>query len=240
MEKRRKITNKEKDIKKLSGRLIKLFKENGYDVENDCHAITRLVADMEKKQDCNLSNAYKTIRSHVLDKSDIEITWLKNYCDFFHCSADYILGYISEPTHEITDINKSSGLSAAAISELLKADSDKKILFNRLVAGGYFDDLISKINTFYDIGASVQISGEKVTDKETIKNLEEKIDGIKLQVLRDGGADCIHKLAFDSQVKKHFLSSRIDLYKSKSKKILGDNYDSSVLDDWKKRIEKEN
>jgi len=238
-ERNRKITNKEKDMKKLSGRLLRLLKDNGYDVENDCHAIPRLVIDMEKSG-LILNNGYTMIHRHVYDDvRDIDITWLKNYCSFFGCSADYILGYIDKPTHEITDINKKSGLSSAAIRELLKADSDKKIIYDRLVAGGYLNDLVSVINSFYDIGASIQINGEKVTDKETLRNLSKAIEGIKLKMLRDSGADCIHNLAYDSKVKKHFLSSRINLYKTKSKNILGSYYDSSVLDNWLNEVEKE-
>ena len=44
--------------------------------------------------------------------------WLKAYCDYFKCSADYLLGYIDLPTHHETDIAKTIGLSPTAIRTL--------------------------------------------------------------------------------------------------------------------------
>lgn len=181
----------------------------------------------------------KTIAKHIDNISGVSFDWINVYCKFFGCSSDYLLGIISEPTHEITDINKKTGLTTAAASKLLQADKDTQLLYDRLVAGGYLDNLVSVINTFYDIGASVQITGEKITDKETINNLQAAIESIKLKMLRDKGADCIHNLAYDDQVKKHFLVSRINLYKTKSNNLLGTYFDSSVLDNWIKEVEKE-
>lgn len=235
------LTKEQKNKAYLSGRLYYLFLANGYDIEKNCHAIKDLAKDLEYNNlVTNYSNAAAAIRKHITGKNkNLESEWIEIYCRYFNCSADYILGFIQEPTHELTEVNEKTGLSSAAISKLLRADSDKKIIYDRLVAGGYLDKLVSVVNAFYDIGSSVQINGEKVTDKETIRNLEKAIDNIKLKMLRDNGADCIHELTYDKQVQKHFKVSRINLYKSKSKKILGDSYDSSVLDNWIKEIEKE-
>lgn len=224
MENKRKITNKEKDIKKLSGRLIKLFKENGYDVENDCHAITRLVADMEK-QGLNLNNAYKTIRSHVLDKSDIEITWLKNYCTFFHCSADYILGYINEPTHEKTDINSASGLSSAAIQKLLD-NPEVKIVTDNLLRTNAIDYFIKALSV------SVQI---KHMDNFIANQIEKKkIPGVTksdLELFRSnldsGNRSQIESFAivcFDNLLNKNLD----DYFDDKATRRYLDNLDSDI------------
>lgn len=219
----RHITENEKDMKKLSGRLLKLFKDHGYDVEKDCHAIRDIITAMEN-EGFILSNPYKTIRSHVFnDVSDIDITWLHNYCKFFKCSADYILGYIDQPTHETTDVYSKTGLSFSSAKKLLKADKDTQILFDRLIAGGYLKDIVSAMNTYYDIGSSVQIRGEMLTDKKTISILEKEVEGIKLKPLLDSAKRSIHKLAYDEEVSKHFLNSRLDLYNDKVKAIHKDN-----------------
>ena len=36
--------------------------------------------------------------------TSIEGKWLKAYCDYFKCSADYLFGYIDYPSHIETDI----------------------------------------------------------------------------------------------------------------------------------------
>lgn len=225
MENKRKITNKEKDIKKLSGRLIKLFKENGYDVENDCHAITRLVADMEK-QGLNLSNAYKTIRSHVLDKSDIEITWLKNYCTFFHCSADYILGYINEPTHEKTDINKASGLSSAAIQKLLD-NPEVKIVTDNLLKNNGINYFIEALTASVQIGHMNNFIASQL-EKNKIPGVTKNDLDLFRSNLDSGNQSQVEQFAivcFDSLLRDKKLN---DYFDDKATKRFLDNLDSDI------------
>lgn len=228
MEKKKKqkrtITANEKDMKKLSGRLLKLFKDHGYDVEKDCHAISKLTSDMELSGLVLPKGGYDAIHRHVFnDVNDVDITWLHFYCKFFECSADYIIGDIDQPTHETTDVYSKTGLSFSAAKKLLEADKDTQILFDRLIAGGYLKDIVSAMNTYYDIGSSVQIRGEMLTDKKTISILEKEAEGIKLKPLLDSAKRSIHKLAYDEEVSKHFLNSRLDLYNDKVKAIHKDN-----------------
>ena len=71
------------------------------------------------KSDC-LRNRARTISSHLNDPTFTKISseWLKIYCDFFGCSADYLLGYIDLPTHDETNIYNHTGLSEDAIDKL--------------------------------------------------------------------------------------------------------------------------
>ena len=131
--KKRTITKKERSMKKLSGRIIKLMDSNGYDVTN-CHSISRLVSDMENSG-ITISNGYKTIRSHIMDEvSELDMQWLKNYCDFFNCSADYLLGKIDSFTYddELLKARSQSKLSDSAIKNLL-ADKEKCLVVNSLL-----------------------------------------------------------------------------------------------------------
>lgn len=212
----------------FGGRLYNAFKIKGYDLKDTkSHAMKRIIQDM---LDQGLKEDPDNIRRRITDDVKYKLpiprlnsSQLKLYCDFLGCSADYLLGIIPETTHTITDIKKNTGLSPAAVSKLLQADKDTQVLYDRLIAGGYLDNLVSAMNTFYDFGSSVQINGEKVTDKDTIADLEKAIDGIKLKHLRNTAADTIHQLAYDKSVSKHFLSSRIDLYNKKVKAIHKDN-----------------
>ena len=70
----------------------------------------------------NRDNARKLIFEHMkLDSAEnISGKWLKAYCDYFKCSADYLLGYIPLPTQKETDIQKETGLSKSAIKILIE------------------------------------------------------------------------------------------------------------------------
>ena len=52
--------------------------------------------------------------------TSIEGKWLKAYCDYFKCSADYLFGYIDYPSHIETDIASVTGLNSTAIKILEK------------------------------------------------------------------------------------------------------------------------
>ena len=49
---------------------------------------------------------------------NVEGKWLKAYCDYFGCSADFLFAYIDAPTKEETDITAEIGLDRHAISTL--------------------------------------------------------------------------------------------------------------------------
>lgn len=68
----------------------------------------------------NRDSARKAIRTHMkLDSAEnISGKWLKAYCDYFKCSADYLFGYIDLPTHLNTDIHDAIGLSNDSINVL--------------------------------------------------------------------------------------------------------------------------
>lgn len=48
----------------------------------------------------------------------LQSTFTIAYCNFFGCSADYLLGFISQPIHEETDIEKTIGLNDASVATL--------------------------------------------------------------------------------------------------------------------------
>ncbi len=122
----------------ISDKLLYLCKCNQqnkvYDVENGIYK--DLLHDMYEGKykvfdypaDCD--KAYERVKTqrriaqHINGKK-ASIAWIKNYCKFFGCSADYMLGLIDSPTKELTDIHNRTGLSDHAIKGLLALkDSD--------------------------------------------------------------------------------------------------------------------
>ena len=70
------------------------------------------------KQSKKESIAYtsRTINIHLKSETieAIKGYWIKRYCDFFHCSADYFFGYISQSSHDQTLVYESFGIYPAA------------------------------------------------------------------------------------------------------------------------------
>lgn len=75
-----------------------------------------------KTRDECILNKGNTIRGHLgySDAKNVPIYWVRHYCDYFGCSADYLLGYIDLPTHAATDVSAKTGLSLDAIKSLFK------------------------------------------------------------------------------------------------------------------------
>lgn len=84
-------------------------------IEKNC--LDFLVNDDLKKRTESARSRIDIHRSTDSAES-IEGKWLKAYCDYFKCSADYLFGYIDMPTYQETDIEKETGLSKDAINSL--------------------------------------------------------------------------------------------------------------------------
>lgn len=143
--KKRVITDIEKDLGKFSGRLIEQIKKKGYDIENDCHVINDMIQDMEKNIDMP-SNSYKTIKSHVFG-GNCDVKWLKRYCEYFDCPADYLLGFIEK---DFADIHTKTGLSNIAIRKLA-TNKDYRFVANALLEKNGIDNIVQalKADSFY-------------------------------------------------------------------------------------------
>ncbi len=78
--------------------------------------------DMTNYEKADFNRVTRSINSHLKMDScvNIEVTYIKEYCEFFNCSYDYFFGLIDYPTHEYTDIIERTGLSMPAIDTLMK------------------------------------------------------------------------------------------------------------------------
>lgn len=221
-----------KDLSTSGGRLAYLFNTNNYNldkgdlrkairkmyidgvlqfspVKKDKTDSKETVALKEKGQhDADITNAYNQIIRH-LNNQKIEVDWLVRYCKFFNCSADYLLGIIESPLNE-------TGLSLECISKLKRSDADTRELFSDMVESGHIKNVVSVMRSFYAIGDSIKISA---TNQENKKNYDKAIENIKLKMLRDSGADFIHKLAYDKKVFNYFMSNAVDIHQQKEKEF---------------------
>lgn len=204
-------------------RLEFLMKERGID-PTEKGADTKLAKDMLKTK-ClpfYVNEALKAQESarvrigkhrKITSAENIEGKWLKAYCDYFKCSADYLFGYISSPTHEETDIKKETGLSEKAIKQLHGFTKYRQGKI-RLAIIDYFlqnikfsHKLADSINLYYDRYYKFEV-GKETFSKETerlnnlacddlIKMFElydefhKTIDSDKLKE-REGAKDAVH------------------------------------------------
>jgi len=162
--------------------------------------------DSEKTYQRNKTQ--KTIALHINGKK-ASIAWIKLYCKFFGCSADYLLGIIESPLNE-------TGLSLESISKLKRSDADTRELFSDMIESGYIKDVVSVMRSFYAIGNAININA---SNQENKKNYDKAIENIKLKMLRDSGADFIHKLAYDKKVFNHFMNNAVDIHQQQEKEF---------------------
>ena len=71
-----------------------------------------------------LGNTRRAIARDIENNNPLRVSGerLDWYCRFFHCSADYLMGYIDAPTYEQKDIQELTGLPDEAARPLLKKE----------------------------------------------------------------------------------------------------------------------
>ena len=68
----------------------------------------------------------KRIASHLNANCNPKMEFIKEYCDFFECDADYLLGYIDFPTRKAQDVYKITGLNEKAVDALKMIQTQDK------------------------------------------------------------------------------------------------------------------
>lgn len=203
--------------KVLADRIYDLFLDSGYDIKNDCHALTRALKDMVDSgliSDSNLGSKRKAIEDHIKGKvNSLKWDWIDTYCRFFNCSADYLMGYIEQPTHEITDINKQSGLSRKAIRKLL-LNKEVALVTNSLLESKngmeYFVDAIKftrhhkHMSNYISSHISVEdIPGTTQTDLDIFKS---NLDAGNQDQKEAFAIVCFDNLLRDKEIQEYFFN----------------------------------
>ena len=130
--------------------------------------------DTQKRERRN--SAIRSVDNHLNGKMP-ETEWIKRYCNFFDCSADYLLGFILLPNHSATDISDYTGLSETAIGILHKWKSTAKGVLN-LTLSVFIDnekdafDILRSIWAYY---ALKKRSNKKNTDNTIVIDTENMI-----------------------------------------------------------------
>ncbi|MCD8325759.1 MAG: hypothetical protein LUC90_03440 [Lachnospiraceae bacterium] len=155
----------------------------------------------------------RTINSH-LDGRQIDIGFLIAYCDFFHCSADYLLGYISSPTHAATDIVKETGLWEENINAL---DEQGTLFLNAIISSKAFSDLkddfwsiVIEIARFNIANSELcELDGEEDAIEDFSHRLKEgRIQDLSVSVLKD--------LIHENEKRKNEILQRSQLLRFRS------------------------
>ena len=142
-------------------RLEKLMIEDGIDIAKKKGADTELASRMlargclsfyvnEYYQARNSARTQIGRHRNAISASSLEGKWLKAYCDYFNCSADYLFGYIDLPTHVDTDIQKETGLSADSINFLKTHKTIYPPVLNKLLHKANFQYAIFHTGKFWD------------------------------------------------------------------------------------------
>ena len=78
---------------------------------------------LQEKKDIEATR--KKVERHLnADTADaLQGEFVRAYCQLFNCSADFLFGFISTPTHAQTDIAAETGLTTAAVKTLLECHS---------------------------------------------------------------------------------------------------------------------
>jgi hypothetical protein len=126
------------------------------------------------------SNFARQLRNHLHCANIPETIWILRYQQYFNCSADYLLGIIDAPTHEIKAIKEITGFDEYAIKKLLSWHDSST---NSAGWGKYISDIINSekfidlMNHFCFYIASQKLEGRLFINskKETIDAIDEEI-----------------------------------------------------------------
>lgn len=116
----------------------------------------------------------KRITSHLKPTCNPKMEFVKEYCDFFQCDSDFLLGYIDFPNRKSEDIYKVTGLNDMAIETLsfLKSNNGSThaghnelntlnlLLSDRMCAAGFLSGLQDFLNIRYKV--PVYHSGKRI------------------------------------------------------------------------------
>ncbi|WP_026498927.1 hypothetical protein [Butyrivibrio sp. WCD2001] len=90
----------------------------------------------------------RQLRKHLEKSGKIPNTvWILRYQKFFNCSADYLLGLIDAPTHEIKSIKELTGLDEKSVEELQYWNSSDEIktFTNEIIQNTEFHTLFERL-----------------------------------------------------------------------------------------------
>ena len=157
----------------------------------------------------------KTIAGHINGKK-ASISWIKRYCKFFGCSADYMLGLIDCPTKEITDIHNATGLTPISIKGLKVLNAAEKEVLNNLLTvkrGLYFKRMLAAIRQFLYGNYRIPITHQIVYQDQngiTVRNNVIPSDSADFIIDDNGNKVYILHLQDDSLIENDTLDILID------------------------------
>lgn len=138
-------------------------------------------------QECRAKE--KTIKNHLKlgalnnqkSSESLSTLYLIEYCNFFHCEADFLLGYIDFPTQQVQSVYEVTGLSDTAIDTLNKLkdiyDFERAMeIFNYIMSDKYlFGHFLSCLRDYIEPGYTIPLHPERDENTKNI-NFVENLD----------------------------------------------------------------
>lgn len=161
------------------------------------------------------------INSHIKKKGFTapDRKWIERYCDFFNCSADYLLGYIDRPTHQLQSVGDVTGLSDEVITALSRYnDETKDLLHNMITADG--GDLLSGLLSSMFLYCAGHVHDLKAYDLygDVIPLEREEMDAMTKFQATDFFSHVLRQLYNDYyDYREEILQNQIDLLKAQIK-----------------------
>ena len=218
-----------KDIlmKNLDDRIYDLFLDKGYDVKNNRNDTTRALNDMiaaglfsDDISEKTFASYRKSIKDHVNGKvNSISYEWINIYCSFFGCSADYILGFINEFTHddEILKNHADNTLTSEAVRTLNK-NQEYQIITNALLETKSIEYFVEYFNYRFGYDEKIKMlkksinleidsdeqNNFKLFSNDDMKVFDDSINSGWEKIKENTSAALMDSLWKNEKLKKHF------------------------------------
>ena len=177
------------------------------------------------------------ITNHFDNKKSCDTGYIIKYCQFFGCSADYLLGLQKRPTQRQTDIGKKTGLTDAAITTLLSSP-DVQVVCNSLLATGSIQSLVGflqimtqheRMNNYVinhlhnELGENFYLSDDKY------KAFQDSLKYAQIRLQGDMAFTAINTLCNDQTLVQYFDNKSTESLASEAKDIRNIAF-------WKKQL----
>lgn len=109
----------------------------------------------------------KRIVSHLKPNSNPKMEFIKEYCDFFHCESDFLLGYIDFPTKELQAMHEITGLNEKSVETVIFIKKTKYIdILNYIMEDcDSFYDFLSNLDLYINNEYTTPLYHDKKTKK---------------------------------------------------------------------------
>ena len=189
----------EDNLSEFGQKLMNLMQESGYDtpkalaaqlLEAKLVTVNTRGKDLYKNKDNAIGSVEKKIRIHLhaKDASCLQGEFVKAYCTFFSCSADYLFGYtdIRNPNMDIRKMCEMTGLSEKVVSKFEQCNGSEQTKhycsgWSQILESSLFTGIIE---TWLAAGEQALLAAQKEIECKKINDEIKKASGPDILDLR--------------------------------------------------------